>query len=242
MRIPRISAGFRSHKWYSTVVTSQTTQNLPYKGLSLPYNWLRDSCQCPRCLHPSTRQKLHPTSDIPTDVRPAPNGIRYADNGVYVEWAPDHHSFYPNEFLDLYISPSNLREYHGNVEQCIWDVDKLKQSSDLYVSYGSLFSVSGLYAATTQLLRYGLVFVTGVPTAHTSNETCELRTLAQKFSDIRTTFYGETWDVKAVRESRNIAYTNVFLGLHMDLMCVVPHSASYCWFLRNDRYFENPPR
>lgn len=196
----------------------ESTPSLPYKGLSLPYRWLRDSCQCPRCLHPSTRQKLHRTSDIPVDVQPAADGVKIGDEGVHITWASDHDSFYSSEFLDLYSDPDKLREYHGSLETELWDNAKLEASPNLYLPYGGLSSASGLHTAMTQLLRYGLLFVTGVPTEHTSNEMCELRTLAEKFSHIRTTFYGETWDVKAIRESRNIAYTNVFLGFHMDLL------------------------
>lgn len=48
--------------------------------------------------------------------------------------------------------------------------------------------------------------------------TCELRKLAETFSNIRETFYGQVWDVVNVRNSRNIAYTNLDLGLHMDLL------------------------
>lgn len=44
--------------------------------------------------------------------------------------------------------------------------------------------------------------------------------------EIRHTFYGPLWDVRSLgSSSRNIAYTNVDLGLHMDLC-----------------YFQNPPR
>lgn len=75
--------------------------------------------------------------------------------------------------------------------------------------------------ATTQLQRYGLAFVTGVPTQETSAEICELRKLAGMFGEIRNTFYGELWDVRNIRNSRNIAYTNLDLGLHMDLLYVV---------------------
>lgn len=219
-KTPRISSVLRSHQRHSTTA-SNPGFSLPYKGLALPYHWLRDSCQCPRCIHPSTQQKLHRTSDIAADVRPTPGGIKYGDRGVHIKWAPDHDSFYSNDLLDLYSSPRRLQTYHGNVETELWDAEKLEASADLFVPYGSLSSPAGLYTAISQLLRYGLLFVTGVPTERTSNETCELRTLAEKFSYIRTTFYGETWDVKAIRESRNIAYTNVFLGFHMDLLYVV---------------------
>jgi hypothetical protein len=45
--------------------------------------------------------------------------------------------------------------------------------------------------------------------------------MAAYFSEIRDTFYGDVWNVKTVDEKiPNIAYTNLFLGLHMDLQCV----------------------
>jgi hypothetical protein len=57
-----------------------------------------------------------------------------------------------------------------------------------------------------------------VPNEDTVDATCELRKLAETFSNIRETFYGQVWDVVNVRNSRNIAYTNLDLGLHMDLL------------------------
>lgn len=172
------------------------------------------------CLHPSTRQKLHRTPDILSDSQPTSDGIRFTDAGVHVKWASGHDSFYSTEFLDIYSSPSKLHEYHGSIKAEIWDANKLKESANLYVPYESLASPTGLLTAITQLLQYGLLFLTGVPTEETSNETCEIRSLAQTLGELRRTFYGETWDVKAKPGSRNVAYTSIFLGFHMDILCV----------------------
>ncbi|KAL7284879.1 hypothetical protein ACG7TL_002193 [Trametes sanguinea] len=106
-----------------------------------------------------------------------------------------------------------------------WNVQKLKTARDLFLPYEALNTPSGLLSAITQLTRYGLLFVTSVPNEKTSNNDCELRKLAERFGELRTTFYGETWDVKNIKNSRNIAYTNIDLGLHMDLL-----------------YFQHPPR
>jgi len=89
----------------------------------------------------------------------------------------------------------------------------------------SLQNPLGLLAAITQLSQFGLLFVTDVPNIETSSQACEVRKLAQLFGEIRDTFYGELWDVKNIRNSKNIALTNLDLGLHMDLL-----------------YFEHPPR
>ncbi|OSX57434.1 hypothetical protein POSPLADRAFT_1061647 [Postia placenta MAD-698-R-SB12] len=198
---------------------------LSYNGLSLPYKWLRDSCQCPNCVHPSTRQKLHRTSDIPTDVRPQPGGVRLTDDVLHISWAPDHQSHYPRDLIERYASSQNLRVFHKDVDAKRWEVAGLKSSPDLFLPYSSIHTPSGLLSAITQLTQYGLLFVTDVPNDKTSNEECELRILAQRFGEIRETFYGQTWDVKNVRNSKNIAYTNIHLDLHMDLL-----------------YFQHPPR
>jgi hypothetical protein len=70
----------------------------------------------------------------------------------------------------------------------------------------------------TQILKYGISFVSGVPTVETSHEKCELRALAELFGELRPTFYGLLWNVMNIPNSRNIAYTNLDLGLHMDLL------------------------
>ncbi|KAF7795727.1 hypothetical protein EIP86_006892 [Pleurotus ostreatoroseus] len=90
--------------------------------------------------------------------------------------------------------------------------------SQFFVSYEELQTPSGLLAGITQLTQYGLLFITGVPHRETSDEKCETRKLAHMFGEIMNTFYGEVWDVINVRNSVNIAYTNLFLGLHMDLV------------------------
>ncbi|CCM01372.1 uncharacterized protein FIBRA_03422 [Fibroporia radiculosa] len=207
-------------------IATDARSGLSYKGLTFPYRWLRDSCQCSACVHPSTRQKLHRTSDVPEDIQPtAIDGVHFSDSGVRINWTNGHQSHYPDAFLELYGSPERLHVFHSEPAVKQWDIGTLRSSQDLFLPYSSIKTSSGLLSAINQFLRYGLVFVTGVPNDKTSNEECELRALAQRFGEIRETFYGQTWDVKNVRNSRNIAYTNIDLGLHMDLL-----------------YFQHPPR
>ncbi|KAI0743961.1 Clavaminate synthase-like protein [Daedaleopsis nitida] len=198
---------------------------LVYNGTTYPYVWLRDACQCPSCLHPSTRQKLHRTSDVSPSIRPASEGVQVSQDGVRVAWDSGHRSSYTREFLERYASPASVHTFHRDVERVEWDVERLRREKALFQPYEALRTPEGLLSAITQLTRYGLLFVTGVPNQKTSSEECELRTLGERFGELRRTFYGETWDVKNVKNSRNIAYTNVDLGLHMDLL-----------------YFQHPPR
>ncbi|KAH0831248.1 hypothetical protein J3R83DRAFT_13862 [Lanmaoa asiatica] len=165
------------------------------------------------------------SSDIPVDVRPVPGGLTTTAGGIHVQWTDGHESFYGTAFLERYSSPSELLKFHRDTEQILWNASSISQAPDLYIPYEELIEPSRLLGAINQLTQYGLLFATGVPHEQTSNDTCELRKLANIFGELRTTFYGELWDVKNVRNSRNIAYTNLDLGLHMDLL-----------------YFQHPPR
>lgn len=101
-----------------------------------------------------------------------------------------------------------------------WTRASLLDSPSLFLPYADFLSSDAtLHAALTQLRTYGIFFIKGVPAKETSAEHCELRTLAGRIGEIRNTLYGEVWDVKALgRKSENVAYTNVDLGLHMDLL------------------------
>jgi gamma-butyrobetaine dioxygenase len=46
-----------------------------------------------------------------------------------------------------------------------------------------------------------------------------LASLGDMLGDVRRTWYGDkVWDVTSMKNSKNIAYTNLDLGLHMDLV------------------------
>ena len=215
--IMRTSKKFMAHESGRSITSDNA---ISFRGATYPFHWLRDSCQCPKCVHPSTRQKLHRTSDIPVDVKPSADGVRLTTEGIHVLWDREHESFFPSEFLERYSSEDKLRNFHRDVSQVPWNKAEIRANPNLFLKYEDLREPSGLHNALTQLTRYGLLFVTGVSTKETSSEKCEARQLGQLFSEIRETFYGQTWDVMNVRNSTNIAYTNLDLGLHMDLLCV----------------------
>ncbi|KAG2160048.1 uncharacterized protein EDB93DRAFT_1073600, partial [Suillus bovinus] len=213
------------NNWTTLTTTTDSQLIVPALDASFPHRWLRDACQCAACVHPSTSQKLHKASDIPSDIRPIPDGVSFQDRGIHVEWVDNHKSFYEHSFLERYSSPSRLSSFHKDVQPTSWDVFTIYQAPDLYMAYEAIKNPSQLLSAITQLTRYGLLFLTGVPNTEHTNEKCELRKLANIFGHIRPTIYGELWDVKNIHNSKNIAYTDLDLGMHMDLL-----------------YFEHPPR
>lgn len=189
---------------------------------SFPLIWLRDSCQCPRCIHPSTHQKLHRSSDFAGRIL-KPLSVEAVDGGLRVHWpeGPDggHISYFSSDFLRRYSSPSSLAAFHHDVKAEPWMASHFDEDKPFL--YHDLVNPKVLLEVYRKLLRDGLVFFKGIPTDKTSNEECELRALGVRLGELRHTFYGETWDVRNVRDSKNIAYTNLDLGFHMDLLWVV---------------------
>ncbi|KAJ7111479.1 hypothetical protein C8R44DRAFT_799562 [Mycena epipterygia] len=222
-RICRQPRFFHVQRPWSSIAHNPDGLAIEALGASFPFVWLRDSCLSPECIHPSTSQKLHRTSDIPRDIRPVEGGVRLVADGLHIAWIDGHKSFFPREFLHRHSSTARLADFHADLSPRVWDAAQIARNTNLFVPYASLQQQSGLHTAIDQLCADGLLFVTGVPHAETADATCELRTLAAKFSQIRETFYGQVWDVINVPDSRNIAYTNLDLGLHMDLLYV-----SYC--------------
>ena len=58
------------------------------QGVTYPFRWARDSCQCPRCIYPCTRQERHRTTTVASDVLPPPPAWRAERS-----WCDDHLAF-----------------------------------------------------------------------------------------------------------------------------------------------------
>ncbi|TGZ85032.1 Clavaminate synthase-like protein [Ascodesmis nigricans] len=192
--------------------------------------FLRDSCSCPRCLHPSTQQKLFRTVDIPKGVRPK-STTTLPDGSLQITWlndlpgppeaaAEEHVSTYTPEFLARYATHrERVRARFNSPAYCLWNKRQM-ESDVMWVEYDKYMkSDSALLGALRMLRSHGLVFIRGIP-----DDSDAVEGLAERIGNLKHTFYGKTWDVKSIKDSKNIAYTSLDLGLHMDLL-----------------YFESPP-
>lgn len=188
--------------------------------------FLRDACRCPSCVDPSTKQKRFQTTDIPHGIR-----VHYhetlPDGSVKISWendipsfiyptSPEHHdTILPASFFSAHATQHNLQT------QTLYDVyprtwDKTTIARELVtISYGKYINNDlALYKALWALRRYGLVIINDVSNDHLR----AVEKIADRIGLLRDSFYGRTWDVKAVPEAKNVAYTAQNLGLHMDLL------------------------
>ncbi|KAJ5091116.1 hypothetical protein NUU61_005986 [Penicillium alfredii] len=184
---------------------------------SFPYHYLRDLCRCPKCVDPHSKQRSFRTSDIPKDI--APRHVKWDGERLEVQWSqdipeyPDSHTsswdyqYLKRPFINTHAikTKSTYPLRWGSV----W-----MQRRQHWISYQDYMENDVKFAAAMRnLSRMGLIFVKNIPE---SREMVEK--LATRMGPLRNSFYGPTWDVRTVPEAKNVAYTNQFLGFHMDLM------------------------
>lgn len=165
----------------------------------------------------ATLGKNRPAKDALRLGRPAPEA--YTSHGpLFSDWRK-------------IVSPELDREYASTMIPC--------PKSD---SPEGIARLEALYALVFCVLHDGFAFLQNVPTTSKASvpaspapegktTECEsdvamLYHVARTLGEIRSTFYGtHLWDVRSVKNSLNVAYTNADLGFHADLC-----------------YFANPPR
>ncbi|CAG8545466.1 8869_t:CDS:2 [Paraglomus occultum] len=186
------------------------------------YIWLRDNCQCSECLHPDNKQRLHSSADVPLDIKPL--SVTTTDNGITIVWdkllrkqSDDelfHQSTYEFSFLKHYSSRNaTISKRRNDLTQVVWDGALMKEKNIWVDCHEYMNSDKTLLAVLKQLWSYGLAFLYNVPTRDQ-----EIVKIVTRIGSLKNTFYGPTWDVKSVPGAKNIAYTNLELGLHMDLL------------------------
>ncbi|KLT43832.1 Clavaminate synthase-like protein [Cutaneotrichosporon oleaginosum] len=196
---------------------------------------LRDACPCPRCIHPSTRQKTHTSGEAAREVASLTDvaarvGQQEGVAGLFMQWG-EHEGFYPIGLIRRLLSGRvrGTSYIENTLQRKLWDRDTLvRDAKSFYTEYNDLHAgkpgeklearPEALLRLLEQLQVYGLAVVRGLPTNKTGNKDCALRELAESVGLLRNTFYGETWDVRNVPNSKNVAYTNLNLGLHVDLL------------------------
>ncbi|KAJ3276779.1 hypothetical protein HDV01_002833 [Terramyces sp. JEL0728] len=155
-------------------------------------------------------------------VSKKPLSVEVLANTVKIIWpkdallplAQEHTSEYDKKWLQRF---HYTKPFQPTIKPVMWDLKNYKRES---IDYKDFQTPDGFKKVLRQLHDYGLSFLKNVPT----DKDTRVEQVAQSFGPIQETFYGKSWDVKNDPNSKNIAYTSLYLGLHMDLM-----------------YFESPP-
>ncbi|QEL59842.1 hypothetical protein CJJ09_001929 [Candidozyma auris] len=213
------------------------TVNLKDKTVSFDNVFLRDSCDSPDSVDASTRQKSFTTASITRNLEIAEPPKVVNENGeqnLLVKWKQGnkiHESRYSESFLQ---KSSSLKErFNGKFfpeEKVYWKkTDLVPNLSELKVDYNDYFAKDEVFQeVVNNLNKYGLSFIENVEDPQNDPKLGSIKTenehlwpvakLASRFGYIKKTFYGVLFDVKNEKNAKNIANTNVFLPLHMDLL------------------------
>ncbi|KAJ3766772.1 Trimethyllysine dioxygenase [Lentinula raphanica] len=175
---------------------------------SITYIWLRDHCECERCVHPVTKQRMVDTFRIPTGIKPVRIEER-GKEGVMVVW--------PEESGEEHVSVYGWNWLKGQtsrkVERVLWD-SSIGQSAPRH-TYGKIIDgvdgEQGLLRLLSDVETYGFSFVDGVPVNTTSTES-----LIRRIGYIRQTQYGAFWEFTSDMEKGDTAYSNLGLDVHTD--------------------------
>ncbi|GAA5936067.1 hypothetical protein JCM1841_000007 [Sporobolomyces salmonicolor] len=206
------------------------------RTLSLPNLFLRDASVHPDHVHPSSNQKLFRTTDVPVEGKLVGYGVHDIPGKgdcLVTEWSTPLQGA-PVKSAKLSVVPLDVlvalmkgdRSLEGKLPSArVWDRPRLDQTLVRTPYDQFMSSDSALFDTLDGLVKDGIVFLTGVPTSPREGHHTELRKAVERIGSLRRTWYGDLWDVKAEEASKNIAYTNLDLGLHMDLT-----------------HFANPPR
>ena len=190
--------------------------------------FLRDSCTCPRCVDPHSKQKLFQTSDVPSQVAARSQTVVDDDRGngqkgpaVELGWTHDVEGFGPEHRTRHSIAwlrraldtELHLRAGVRHGDRVLWDRQTIVRDNK-WVDYADWMGQdAALFDALTHLNRYGLLFLRNVPDSQES-----VVDIAARVGTLKDPLYGRTWDVRSKQQAENIAYTPRYLGLHMDLL------------------------
>ncbi|OAA72383.1 Taurine catabolism dioxygenase TauD/TfdA [Cordyceps fumosorosea ARSEF 2679] len=192
---------------------------------------LRDGCQCVVCKDPSSGQKSFASVEIPADISVA--GVHETADGLAVRFRNDiprfaaHETTVPWEALEVALGarratdteeiPPVFRAVRARAGITLWDSASITQQARAVDYAAFMAGGDALWAVVLDLVRLGLVRLTGVP-----REEGSVTRIATRIANIRETFYGRTFDVRAKPNAENVAYTAGRLGLHQDLLYLDP--------------------
>jgi hypothetical protein len=160
--------------------------------------FLRDACECEKCVDPSSRQKNFQTTDIPKDIKArfvdiSPEGIvRVVWENDILGFEPGHKSVFLKEFFETHSHPTNQTKARFQLnDRTLWSKEKITRALE-YVNYEEYMTTDeALFRAVRNLHSHGLLLVRGVPEFEKSVEK-----IANRIGNLRDTFYGRTWDVR----------------------------------------------
>ncbi|KAI5461599.1 hypothetical protein BGZ63DRAFT_357263 [Mariannaea sp. PMI_226] len=188
---------------------------------------LRDSCECVKCTDPSSGQKNFASTDVPANIEI--DQIRLDKDGVGIAFKNDiprlardgHEMILPWETIQKTLGHKDILRIpyprqdavYPKTGRTFWDVEVIEKRIRKIDYHEFIKGEDAFWETLLDLSSLGLVFLKNVP--HDENSIVNITT---RIANIKETFYGRTFDVRAKPDAENVAYTSGYLGLHQDLL------------------------
>lgn len=189
--------------------------------------YLRDACQCGACVSQTTGLKSFATCDIPTVpqlVEPQTEGIKVSeDGGLEITWADDfltqgnHVSVYPLHLLRRLVAYNGRTHLYIEPKRTLWDSATFKAHMDSHpVSYDEFMSDGPEFGqAVYDILKYGLVFIQGVPEHKNA-----MKYIGDRLGGFQSVTFPAMWHTTSDPHKRfgHVSHSNEIPCLHHDLV------------------------
>ncbi|XP_035216627.1 gamma-butyrobetaine dioxygenase-like isoform X1 [Stegodyphus dumicola] len=185
------------------------------------YIWLRDNCQCEKCIHPVSRQKMLDTVSLNINIKP--KSYHLTENGklkiVWPDGDGEHVSFYDPQWLHKYGKGFELDSYdyvHDSLPPMVtWNGETIKKIMP-EISYKEVMETEqGLKTWLEMIYKYGLAILKDVPC-----EKGEVIKVIERVAYIKKTKWGSSFDVlcePVQNDPNHLAYTGMYLEHHTDM-------------------------
>lgn len=188
---------------------------------------LRDMCECPSCVHESSRQRLFSTAEIPSNIQA--RSIEQTAESVAITWIRDapgfDHTHTTILSIDALRNLGSIGAVYGPFQSALdssvtWGRDDEPARDVRFEDY--MYDDTALNYAIKHLHTHGLLFVTDVPHKEEA-----LVDIATRIGPMKDTFYGRTWDGM---QAKCRSASPIHIHRAYVLTCASTHSA-----IRNQR-------
>lgn len=174
--------------------------------------WLRDNCPCPACRHPQAMERIYQFIDhapprITQVVRSAPDVLAVE----FDQGAEQHQACFDIHWLRQR-RPGGAAEADAPFGRRLWDA-RLGGSVPTVAYDAFMGSPEGLRRWIEAIRTHGIVLMRGVPTVPG-----QLLQVARRVGPVRSTNFGDHYDVVSLPDPNAVAYTALGLELHNDLV------------------------
>ncbi|WP_372365325.1 amino acid adenylation domain-containing protein [Candidatus Uabimicrobium sp. HlEnr_7] len=167
--------------------------------------WLRERCNCQKCLDPATKQRLYSPSSGDLDVNIA-SACFNTSHKIELSFSDGHQGLLEPDALIQENQVCN--RWRKPIKSFLWDakIEKLPQED-----YNDINVPEDISRLTQKIAIFGFVLIKGAPC-----DKDELERFAQKFGPIDDTNFGKVFDIQFKIDGNDLSYKPQILAPHTD--------------------------